>query len=289
VLARGGPAAAARVVHRPGVLILGYHNVVPARPSRVGDGSLHLAADAFRRQLDLVQRWLNVAPLAELVTSAPTKQTRVVITFDDAYRGAVTIALAEMRDRGIPATMFVAPGRLGGDQFWWDTLAHDGELPPHVRQHAIEELHGAEDRVRAWAQRTGLPRREVPEEWRTATAEELATAIYPGLTLGSHSWSHPNLARLRREELDRELRTAHDWVASRFAEAAVPWVAYPYGRFSPAVCEAARAQGLAGGLKIEGGWTRFPLADSFMAPRLNVPAGVSADGFLLRISGLVGA
>jgi peptidoglycan/xylan/chitin deacetylase (PgdA/CDA1 family) len=287
VLARGGPATAARAARRGGVLVLAYHNVVPHGAPPAGERSLHLSADQFRRQLDLVQRWLPVLPVADLAGGVNERRPRVAITFDDAYRGAVTTALAELRDRGLPATMFVAPGRLGGDQFWWDALAGADGMDPGVRHHALEELRGDESAVRAWAGRSGLSLGDVPELWRSASVEELDAAVYPGLTLGSHSWSHPNLARLPGRELDRELAASHDWLAGRYRRSYVPWLAFPYGRLSRDVCDAARARGFVGGLRIDGGWTRLPLADPLAVPRLNVPAGLSADGFALRISGLL--
>jgi peptidoglycan/xylan/chitin deacetylase (PgdA/CDA1 family) len=288
ILARGGPAVAARAARRRGVLILAYHNVIPSDAPPAGERSLHLSADRFRRQLDLIQRWLTVGTLPDTVgPAADDARPRVVITFDDAYRGAVTIALPELRARGLPATMFVAPGRLGGNQFWWDALADAGTMADDARHHALEELRGDENEVRSWAARVGLPLRTVPDLWRSASEAELAAAVYPGLMLGSHSWSHPNLARLSAGEVGRELAASHDWLVDRFPRFYVPWLAFPYGRFSREACDAAGARGFSGALRIDGGWTRVPLREPLAAPRMNVPAGLSTDGFALRASGLL--
>ncbi len=288
-LARGGPALVSRAMRGGGVLVLAYHNVVPQAAPPAGERSLHLAADRFKRQLDLIQRWLTVVPVADLAGNRDERRPRAVITFDDAYRGAVTIALAELRDRGLPATMFVAPGRLGGDQFWWDALAADDRgIEPGVRRHALEELGGDESAVRAWAGRAGLALRDVPELWRSATVEELDGSQYPGLTLASHTWSHPNLARCHGSELERELVAPHVWLAGRYRQAYVPWLAFPYGRYSREVCDVAAARGLQGAFTIEGGWTHLPLSNPLAAPRLNIPAGLSIDGFALRVSGMLG-
>jgi len=289
VLARGGLAAAARVAHRHGVVVLAYHNVVPPGATPAGEHSLHLSFDRFRRQLDLLQRWLDVVPVGELAGRAGANRPRAVVTFDDAYRGAVTIALPELRQRGLPATMFVAPGRLGDDRFWWDALAADGEVEAEIRGHALEELRGEEAAVRAWAARTGLALHDVPELLRSASIDELDAATYPGLTVGSHSWSHPNLARLQGPELAQELAASHDWLAGRYGRAYVPWLAFPYGRLSAEACDAAHARGFVGALRIDGGWCRPPLAEPFAVPRLNIPSGVSPDGFALRLSGLLGS
>ena len=155
------------------------------------------------------------------------------------------------------------------------------------RRHALEELRGEESAVRSWASAAGLGLGSVPDLWRSASAEELAAAVYPGLTLGSHSWSHPNLARLSAAEIGRELAASHDWLVDRFPRFYAPWLAFPYGRFSREVCDAAGTRGFAGALRIDGGWSRLPLPDPLAAARMNVPAGVSTDGFALRLSGLM--
>jgi len=290
VLAHAGPAQVARATHRMrrrDALVLAYHNVVPDAAPAAGDRSLHLPLDQLRRQLDLLQRWCSIVSLTDLARMNPNGgRPRVAITFDDAYRGAVTLGLAELRARDLPASMFVAPGRLGSHTFWWDALAGADGLAADLRRHALEELQGDDGAIRAWAQRTGLALQEVRDERRSAAVGELEAAAYPRLTLGSHSWSHPNLARVSPRELDRELSASHDWLAAHFAPSYVPWLAFPYGKLSSGACEAVRARGFVGALRIDGGWTRLPLADPLAVPRLNVPAGLSVDGFALRLSGL---
>jgi peptidoglycan/xylan/chitin deacetylase (PgdA/CDA1 family) len=250
---------------------------------------LHLPADQFKRQLDLLQRWLHVVPVTELSAPSPTGRPKAVITFDDAYLGAVTIALAELRDRGLPAAMFVAPGRLGGDQFWWDTLAGNESIDKATWFFILRELRGDELAVQRWAAGAGLRRQDVPELWRSSSLGELRNAAYPGLMFGAHSWSHRNLAALCDLDLENELTSSQTWLVEQFGKAYVPWLAFPYGMYSPVACASAGRKGFVGALRIEGGWTRLPLAEPLAVPRLNVSAGISPDGFTLRISGLFGA
>jgi peptidoglycan/xylan/chitin deacetylase (PgdA/CDA1 family) len=270
--------------------VLAYHNVVPAGAPNAGDPPLHLSADQFRRQLDLLQRWATITPLRELAADASAAGgARVAITFDDAYRGAVTIALRELRERGLPATMFVAPGRLGGDQFWWDTLAADGRIDHSTWHFLLRELEGKEHAIQAWAARIGIARHDVPDLWRSATIDELESAVYAGLHLAAHSWSHPNLACLSGPALAGELAGPRDWLIARFSKVFAPWLAFPYGMSSPEACDAAGKIGFEGAVRIEGGWARLPLVEPMAVPRLNVTAGISVDGFALRISGLLRA
>jgi peptidoglycan/xylan/chitin deacetylase (PgdA/CDA1 family) len=249
---------------------------------------LHLPLARFRRQLDLLQDVVEVAPLPALMNGGDGSRPRprVAITFDDAYQGAVTLGVSELSARGLPATVFVTPSFLGGRSFWWDALARPGGLSPEVRAHAMEELRGQDDAIREWAKREGFPLNDPPSDCRAASMAELeAAAALPGISLGSHTWSHPNLARLAEAELDGELVRPLGWLRERFGTV-LPWVAYPYGRWSAVVAGAAERAGYAGGLRVDGGWRRLGEGPPFAVPRLNVPAGISADGFRLRLAGL---
>jgi peptidoglycan/xylan/chitin deacetylase (PgdA/CDA1 family) len=270
-----------------GVLVLAYHNIVPRGARPWGDASLHLPQDTFGRQLDLLADLLDVVPLATAIAAPPDRagRPRGVITWDDAYSGAVTAGVEEVARRGLPATMFVAPGYLDGGVFWWDALAGDAALAPAQRKTCLEDCRGRQELVRACALRESWPWREPPDFARGATALEVAAAAAtPGISLGSHTWSHPNLTRATPEELSHELTRARDWLEAR-APGAGGTISYPYGLASPAVeAEAARA-GYRTGLLIAGGAYRPDRDRSFAIPRLNIPSGLSLPGFQLRLLG----
>lgn len=291
-LARGGPAQLMRAVtaRRRQALVLAYHNVVPDDVPPQGDRSLHLPRRQFAAQLDLLQRTHDVVPLATM-RRAPDDargRPRVAITFDDAYAGAVTLGVDELARRGLPATIFVAPGLLGAaDGTWWDALADPvaGTVTLPVRDHAIRRLAGRDTAVRAWAQENGIAVRPVHPALSIATETQLLSAsARPGITLGAHSWSHPNLAALDDTELADELRRPLEWLRAR-AGTVVPWLAYPYGCVSARVAHAAARAGYAGSLLVDGGWVPSGGADAQRLPRLTIPAGLSAAGFEARTAG----
>ena len=123
--------------------------------------------------------------------------------------------------------------------------------------------------------------------WRGAQA----VGRLPGITFGAHSWGHPNLTRVTAARLQDELRRPLQWLRDRFTPV-IDWLAYPYGCWSPEVEEAAGAAGYRAAVRVDGGWLpraapRVPAAARFHLPRLNVPAGVSAEGFVLRCAGLL--
>jgi peptidoglycan/xylan/chitin deacetylase (PgdA/CDA1 family) len=279
----------ARAARRP--LVLAYHNVVPDGAAPGGDASLHLPREAFARQLDALVRDYDVVPLDRILedTGARRARPRVAITLDDAYRGAMTVGVEELEQRGLPATVFVAPALVGGPGFWWDAFAipEADRTARTFRARALEEWGGKDPEVRRRASALGVPEREVPPHAAPATADELrAAARHRGLRFASHSFTHPNLCRLRGPELLQELTRPLAWLRERFADV-VPWLAYPYGLSSPAVEQAARAAGYQAAVRIDGGRLPARAANRYAIPRINLPAGISLNGFALRIAGLL--
>jgi peptidoglycan/xylan/chitin deacetylase (PgdA/CDA1 family) len=141
--------------------------------------------------------------------------------------------------------------------------------------------------IMTWARQTGLSRNEVPTNAVGANETELQQALaYSGVTLGSHTWSHPNLTRLAADELIEELRRPRQWLA-KFGERAIDAISYPYGCADERVQQMAQTEGYEMGLMIDGGWVTSGIANRYAIPRLNIPAGVSSDGFVMRTSGLI--
>lgn len=281
-------SALARTRRSREVLVLSYHNIIPDGESASGDVSLHLPQRIFAQQLDLLVRTHEVVPIAELWNARGNKPG-AVITFDDAYAGAMEAGLAELKQRGLPATVFVTPAFVGGKTFWWDRLATPLGLDARTRAYALRELGGRNDAIMAWAGQARMEVREPPAYQAVCTEAALRTADASGLvTLGAHSWSHPNLTRLTAAELGAELRRPLAWLTERF-EHTVPLLAYPYGLRTSAVAEAARSAGYERAFLIEGGWVQ-PGArmrtSPFELPRWNVPAGISRRGFELKTSGV---
>lgn len=280
----------ARALRRGDVAILAYHNVLEDGAAAGGDRSLHLPFATFRAHLDLLERTHAVVPLDEaLRPPGPTRRPRAVITFDDAYRGAVALGVPELVRRGLPFTIFVAPGILGAEGMWWDQLADpsNGAVPFDVRDAALHELTGTQARVDVHADSAGWARAELAEPYGIASAEEVeALAGTPGLTFGAHSWSHSNLAALDRPSLGEELERPREWLRDRLG-VADPWLAYPYGMTTPAVDREAAAAGYRGSLRVTGGPVppgADPAAGSL--PRVNIPSNLTLEGFELRVAGL---
>ncbi len=287
-LVRSGVPALNRAARARRGLVLAYHNVVPDSSPGFGDRSLHLPRGLFMRQLESLLATHTVVPL-EQVLDAPVagRRPRAAITFDDGYRGAVLLGVAELAKRGVPATLFVVPSFVGKGPFWWDALAAERGVDPALRARALDELRGKDQEVRGWAARERIPTATVPEWALVASEAELRSAVrHPGITLGSHTWTHPNLVRLGGgDELRAELRRPLVWLRERFTSV-IPWLSYPYGLATPAVEAAVRQAGYTAALALGGGWFPSTRVNRWAVPRENIPSGLSENGFVIRSSGL---
>jgi peptidoglycan/xylan/chitin deacetylase (PgdA/CDA1 family) len=100
--------------------------------------------EAFAEQLDLiVERGLEAVTISGLAERLDRKdhERLVAVTFDDGFADIATAALPALRERALPATLFVTTGVLPGAQ------PLDAELAAHMLDHGqLSELraHGVE-------------------------------------------------------------------------------------------------------------------------------------------------
>lgn len=270
-------------------LVLAYHNIVPHGEAVTGDRSLHLPLSRFTAQLDALVHTHDIIPLERALAGHSGRRPAAVITFDDAYQGAVTAGVAALAQRGLPATIFVATAYVNGGDFWWDVLTAPGASAPvaALRARALDDLAGEDAAIRSMASREHLATpSSLPPHARGAHERDLAAAAaVRGITLASHTHSHPNLARLAEDSLREELDRPLAWLRERFADV-LPMVSYPYGLSSSAVERAAARAGYTAGFRIEGGWLPRVASNAFALPRLDVSSGLSAAGFALRCAGV---
>jgi peptidoglycan/xylan/chitin deacetylase (PgdA/CDA1 family) len=268
-------------------LIIAYHGIIPEGETPAGEPALFVPQRDFARQLDVLAAEADVVPL-DRIDEPGDGRPRVAITIDDAYRGAVNEGVRELAARSLPATIFVAPGRLNNHVFWWDALLYrSAELDGQLRNHALNKLGGADERVRAWAAREGIPARdELPAYAQSATSAELSAAIkFPGITLGSHTWSHPNLASLGILDVVTEVRRSRDWLRAEFGKKVIDWLAYPYGLESVDARAAAADASYAGAVGMGGGWHRAADVSPFARPRFSIGSGLTVNGLRARLQG----
>lgn len=182
----------------------------------------------------------------------------VVLTFDDGHRGVLLHACPVLKRYGFPATLFVTTGAVGRPEFPW---------------------------LRRW-----LPDAD-PEEYRPVTWEELRAIHGPLVGLGSHSVSHPHLAKLPTHDIEREVLESRRHLEVETG-ADVRFFAYPggiarYGDHSAATRRALAAAGYAAGLVSEIGRNGVS-SDPYRLRRLSIEADDSLGTFHAKVVGAWG-
>ena len=160
---------------------------------------ISIAEQAFRRHV----RWLasgrvRVLPLDRLV-EAPPGEDAVAITFDDGLASFERIAAPLLLEHGLPATLFVVTDAVGTTNVW----------------------RGRGD--------AGIPVFDVIG-W-----DALGRLATHGVSIGAHTCTHPNLALIDGESVEREIVASKAALARELGIDATTF-AYPYG----ALCDAAR-------------------------------------------------
>jgi len=173
------------------VAVLAYHSVHPTTPFAT------LPA-VFDQQLDWLRENCDVIRFEDAWQAArePLNRPRVAITFDDGYADNYEYAYPALTQRSMPAAFFVTAGLLERDPAVTDWFARMwGASPAQVR----------------------------PLDWRQV--REMRSA---GMTIGAHTYSHPNLARLGWREALRELLSGRDILEQRLGTP-VRTMSYPFG------------------------------------------------------------
>lgn len=231
-----------------GTVILMYHALgYPGEPA----SRFVLPVRRFRRQLRLL-RLLRypIIGLDEYVRRREQGELlparSVVVTFDDGHADTAELGLPLLRDASIPAEVFVVADLIGETNRWSPGSPLQGR------------------RLLTWAQ-----------------IAELRDA---GVSIGSHTLSHPRLAELDHGEARREVAESRA-VLERRLGAPVLHFSYPFGNTSPHVEHLVREAGYLTACGIQpgpNGWAvglhdlrRVEVEGTFSLPRfaLNVWSG----------------
>jgi peptidoglycan/xylan/chitin deacetylase (PgdA/CDA1 family) len=223
-------------------LVLCYHAVSDDWPA-----SLSVTPELLHRQLrTLLRRGYRPQRFTDVVFEPASRRT-LSVTFDDAFRSVLTHALPILRDLGIPGTVFVPTGHVGGQPMTW----------PGIEQ---------------WA---GGP---YGAELAGCTWDEIAELAAADWEIGSHTCSHRHLTALSDEELDSELSESK---AACEAQLGIPCrsLAYPYGDHDERVVAAARRAGYAAACTLP---ARLRAGGALQCPRIFVSRVDNALRFALK-------
>ncbi len=226
--------------------MLCYHAVSETWPA-----DLSTTPEAIERQLAaLVDRGYRGVTFSEAVEGGAGK--RVAVTFDDAYRSVIELALPILDRLSLPGTVFVP-------------TAHVGSEAPMAWAGIDRWLGGPHE-----------------QEMLCMSREQLRDLDRRGWEVGAHTHTHPRLSQLAEAELPGELelprRLLAEWLGKPCRS-----LAYPYGDFSPAVVNAARAAGYSSAATLA---ASVSIRDPLLWPRVGVYHGDAKWRFRLKVTPL---
>jgi peptidoglycan/xylan/chitin deacetylase (PgdA/CDA1 family) len=222
LLSMGGYAALRRVLPSQHVAILRYHAICGPEGYSYADPSICIAPENFERHVAYLTRNYSVVRLEDAVRALtehqPLPANAVAITFDDGYADNLAAANT-LAKYGATATFYLTAGCLaGGQAFWPAELRHLLAVikEPLVTLHAggvhlqLDLTNPAKraaevDRVtRAVKSQTIAVREQLRRQLRAAANDTVTPLVMLnwnevremhalGMTIGSHTMTHPNL------------------------------------------------------------------------------------------------
>jgi len=278
---------------RASLLVLIFHRVLPEPDPVLPDEP---DAARFTAILELIASCFVPLPLREAVTrlrEGTLPRRAACVTFDDGYANNCEIARPILVGRGVPATVFVAPGFLDGGRMFNDTVIEtvrqapgDFDLRPlglgrhaltdaAARRRTIEALLerlkylGIDERLHRIAQVADVAGVRLPSDLMMTRAQ-VRTLHVSGIEIGAHTVDHPILASVTDEVAETQIRTSRLQLEA-IVGVPVRSFAYPNGKphrdYLARHVAMARAAGFE--LALSTAWgSATPSSDPFQIPRV---------------------
>ncbi len=246
-----------RVASRGKALILMYH-----RFSETPEG-ISTPSRRFAEQLEYLTQHYRIVPLSEIAGYLQRGEAipsgLAVITIDDGYRDAYDIAFPLLREREVPATVFVVTDFVDRKCWLWtDKLryltarAGSGVFEAALNGRALrveltsraarlrsaEQINEQLKRMREGAKDEAIERLASvfgvelpvlpPPELSPLTPDELREMDAAGVEIGSHTVTHQILTKVSGERLRYELRESRSRLESILGHK-VTLLGYPNG------------------------------------------------------------
>ena len=214
------------------IRILNYHRInYPNAIGALDQEVLSATPELFDDEVGFCRKHFDLISFADLRGSlngsVRLPRRPLIITFDDGYRDNYQHAFPILKSHGVSAMFFVAVGFIGTTQvFWWDTVAravkaHKGERLRCVFggeqiEYSTQSVEARLETIKSILRRLkSLPNRERLDTvtrlsqasssdvsssgGEIMTWNEVREMHAGGMEIGSHSMTHPVLARVEEE------------------------------------------------------------------------------------------
>jgi peptidoglycan/xylan/chitin deacetylase (PgdA/CDA1 family) len=268
--------------------IIAFHNVSPSCSAISSLDSCPCISEGSLRQILLyLKENYPIVPLRDLIEDLQPKRSTAAITFDDGWISNYEIAYPLLKELGIPATIFITTGKIGGHEpFWQQRLGKYFETCQIAGSRYVEfcsvpiTSRNIREYRRLVARLKGLQSSELnskldgipaypvsPGSRMFLNAEEIIEMSGHNIDFGSHTVNHSILTRESGETVRHELETSKA-ILEELLQKEVDMLAYPNGNYSSEVIDIARQCGYRiGCTTIEG--PVDPACDPMRLPRFD--------------------
>ncbi len=276
-----------RVLHKKEVCVLGLHRVLTkAEQSRSNslDGMV-LSDVTFVRLLEYLQRRFHVVSLETFLTGqteeADKSRPWCLLTFDDGWRDTYTTAYPWLKKCGMPATVFLATGSIGGrGGFWVEQLRKSWRIPSsRAQMKSVLSQVAAQNRCQVadlediveWLKhmpaekRHSLLVRLLPSDENNGYSDEVDSMLTwnqviemsrNGVEIGAHTVNHPLLSYESDTTVERELCISKQTLEEKVGKKARVF-AYPNGDWDERVRRWVEQTGYEFAFTTRPGWHHF--------------------------------
>lgn len=292
--------------------ILAYHRVAELRDTLAVDSrSVSATPVVFARQMHHLARHYHVISMAQFLNAiengVPLPKRAVLITFDDAYVDFAEIAWPILKRFQLPATMFVPTAYPDHPEraFWWDKLYRAfsvttrtelygtpfGSMPLRNSEEKRRTLRIVQDYVRTVLEDEAvclvdsvcaqLVERQICSG-NSLTWDQLRQLTKEGLTLGSHTRTHPVMTHLTTDRMREEVRASQEDLKREIGNV-LPIFCYPNGNHDETVVAILRDEGIRLAFTTLSGENKWQLLDPLRLRRVVITPRTSTAVFCVRL------
>jgi peptidoglycan/xylan/chitin deacetylase (PgdA/CDA1 family) len=299
---------------KKGLRILAYHRVLDdnSRTFPFDGDVISASSEDFYQQMKFVSRHFDVISFADLyqceLENRDWPERGLIVTFDDGYRDNYTNAYPILKAFNLPATIFLVTGHIGRSKlFWWDAVAYCvkqtrlatkdfpeiAAQPLQLRDRketAIQQILSWIKRVPDEVSRAFVAR--LPVELEVDMPESISAGMHlcwnevkemaaNKIEFGSHTVTHPILANVCEEQLEKELSESKKTIEQQLNKEVLS-LAYPVGRksrFNQLAQTIATKQGFRYAVSYEEGIVFQEACDRYAMPRVHVETDFSKSLF----------
>lgn len=293
--------------------VLTYHRIVERDDDpETTPGIASATAERFETHAKFFARHCDPVGLEDVLRAAKGElrlpRRAVLVTFDDAYRDFADLAWPILRRHGVPAALFVPTAYVGytGPVFWWDRLyrcllesTQDSLEAPFVGTLALRnhvEKTAAFSRIRNRMKRLehedamllvdslceALGRPTAHFESSVLCWDSLRALASEGVSVASHTHTHPLLNRVSRHRVQEEIQLSKR-ALERELGIVVPALSYPSGAHDEIALDALRNEGIEVAFTQLPGHNALDSCDPLRLCRINVTRRTSLPLLRLRL------